>query len=139
MIQAINLSHKASSVETAFNVGAVLISNSGQILSTGFSRELPGNTHAEECCLKKLPDISLAQDATIYSSMEPCGERASGNRCCASLLIQSGVKRVVMGVKEPAKFIKNTKGIQMLLNAGIKVDYIEGLEEQCLEANRHVL
>ena len=38
-----------------FSVGAVIVhSASGRIVATGHTFELPGNTHAEECCLIKL-------------------------------------------------------------------------------------
>jgi pyrimidine deaminase RibD-like protein len=66
---AILEANKCTPVETAFNVGAILISSSGEILSTGFnppritqgySRELPGNTHAEQCCLLKLSYLTSA-------------------------------------------------------------------------------
>ncbi|KAJ3326673.1 DRAP deaminase, partial [Kappamyces sp. JEL0680] len=80
---------------SAFSVGACLVSPAGTVLATGYSRELPGNTHAEECCLLKLADRSLAKGATIYSTMEPCGKRLSGNRCCALLIIEAGIARVV--------------------------------------------
>lgn len=54
IMQACRLAHSCVPVERAFNVGAVLTDRHGHILATGFSRELPGNTHAEECCLMKL-------------------------------------------------------------------------------------
>ena len=38
----------------AYSVGAVLVGRGGGVLATGFSRELEGNTHAEEVCLLKL-------------------------------------------------------------------------------------
>lgn len=43
----------------AYSVGAVLVSPDGITLATGYSRELPGNTHAEECCLVKAREASL--------------------------------------------------------------------------------
>ena len=62
---ACELAFHCSSVDTAYNVGAVIVGPSPcsptsvdkqtqkQIIATGFSRELPGNTHAEECALIK--------------------------------------------------------------------------------------
>lgn len=81
------------------------------VLSMGFTLELPGNTHAEQCCLAKyaarcgvteseLPDVlppkvvssSLDENSddadngqtVLYVTMEPCGKRLSGNAPCAS-------------------------------------------------------
>ncbi|KAI5288489.1 hypothetical protein KEM54_005177 [Ascosphaera aggregata] len=75
------------------------------ILSTGYTLELVGNTHAEQCCLAKYrvanaPAAAAAavhndshrdeSDASCFSSqivlyvtMEPCGKRLSGNDPCA--------------------------------------------------------
>src|SRR4051812_5836159 len=55
-------------ISSAYNVGAILVkydpnykgNNSYQgyrIISTGYSRELPGNTHAEECALMKYKQL----------------------------------------------------------------------------------
>jgi pyrimidine deaminase RibD-like protein len=138
---------KCTPVETAFNVGAILVSSSGKILSTGFhhssnskgySRELPGNTHAEQCCLLKLSYLASAKGATIYSTMEPCGERLSGNPTCALGIRDAGISRVVIGVKEPDNFISSTSGLKVLMDAGIEIEYCEELREACLALNRHL-
>jgi pyrimidine deaminase RibD-like protein len=69
MEMAIECANKCVPVESAFNVGAVLVDSNGVVLSTGYSRELPGNTHAEECCLLKLSNLESARNCTIYSTM----------------------------------------------------------------------
>ena len=162
---AILEAEKCVSVSTAFNVGAVLVARDGSTtLATGYSRELPGNTHAEECCLLKVlksekdqvakienyqvlksendvqnDRIAFSKDitkgATIYTTMEPCGERLSGKKCCAVLLIDAGVKRVVQGIKEPENFISNPIGTRMLIESGIIVEYLKELEQECAVLN----
>ncbi|KAJ3018417.1 DRAP deaminase [Thoreauomyces humboldtii] len=137
---AIAEAHRCIPVPTGYNVGAVLVDASGTtILAKGFSRELPGNTHAEECCLIKLPFLAFARGATMYTTMEPCSERNSGNRPCADRLLEAGIGRVVMGVREPAHFVAQCKGVELLRAAGVKVDHLGGFEEECLEPNRHVM
>lgn len=91
---AIRQAQKCQHVSTAFSVGAVLASASGCIITLGYSRELPGNTHAEECCLLKLSSLDSARGATMYSTMEPCGERLSGSTPCATRLKECGIARV---------------------------------------------
>lgn len=65
---AIQEAQKCISTETAFNVGAVLVKDN-RTLSVGYSREIEGNTHAEQCCLLKLKDTNDAKGATIYTTM----------------------------------------------------------------------
>ena len=55
-------------------------------------------------------------------------------------IIENSVKRVFVGVLEPANFV-NCTGVQQLLDAGIEVIAVqaEGLKEKCLAPNKHVL
>ena len=127
----------SNQVDSAYCVGAVLVRN-GVVLSTGFSRELPGNTHAEECALVKLATLGVdAKGATLYSTMEPCSERMSGNTPCTHRIIEAGVGRVIVGVREPNNFVC-CQGGQQLENAGIPVFFLQGLEAQCLGPNSHL-
>jgi pyrimidine deaminase RibD-like protein len=56
--QALDLARKSPPKPTNFCVGALIASytlnGSSEILSTGYTLELPGNTHAEQCALSKL-------------------------------------------------------------------------------------
>uniref|UniRef100_A0A7S2SFR4 CMP/dCMP-type deaminase domain-containing protein n=2 Tax=Mucochytrium quahogii TaxID=96639 RepID=A0A7S2SFR4_9STRA len=134
---------KCERSERAYCVGAVIVNREGDLISKGFSRELPGNTHAEESALMKLgsgsgDDVASgkAMGCTIYSTMEPCSVRLSGNRPCSSRCITAGVDRVVVGVREPSKFVVCT-GTSELVEAGIVVDYIEDktIARRCMEPN----
>eukprot|EP00944_MAST-04C_sp_MAST-4C-sp1_P006177 g6177.t1 len=140
MLQAIDYAFKSAPVATAYCVGCVIV-KSGEVISTGFSRELPGNTHAEESAIKKLEEQSIsAEGCDLYSTMEPCSKRLSGNKPCAQRIIENSMKRVFVGVLEPANFV-NCTGVQQLLDAGIEVIAVqaEGLKEKCLAPNKHVL
>ncbi|KAI9253980.1 cytidine deaminase-like protein [Phascolomyces articulosus] len=134
---AIEKANESVPVEKAYCVGAVLVQND-RLLTTGFSRELPGNTHAEECALLKLQDINQAKGGIMYTTMEPCSTRLSGNRPCTDRLIEAQIERVVMGVREPPDLVQCT-GIQQLKDHGIEVVVVPDVEEACLAPNRHIL
>ncbi|KAH8556294.1 cytidine deaminase-like protein, partial [Umbelopsis sp. PMI_123] len=132
MKMAIAQANISKPVESAYCVGAVLVAATGEILSTGYSRELPGNTHAEQCALDKLSDLSLAENAVCYTTMEPCSKRLSGNKPCVERLIEAKVKKVIMGIKEPPNFVE-CSGVDLLQQAGIEVFVVPGVEEECLK------
>ncbi|KAF8636459.1 hypothetical protein AX17_003275 [Amanita inopinata Kibby_2008] len=157
---ALQEAEKCEPTPTAFCVGCVLSttwppdSENSVILATGYSRELPGNTHAEANALTKarnltLPEISsrfpalsaipsmdeLLRNADVYTTMEPCSVRTSGLPPCADALIDAKVKRCYIGVGEPADFV-NCEGAQKLKDAGIEVVWVKGLENDCLRAAR---
>ena len=58
MLQAVECANESIPVDTAYCVGCVIVKNS-VIISTGYSRELPGNTHAEESALIKLNNAQV--------------------------------------------------------------------------------
>ena len=93
-------------------------------MSRGFSRE-GGDplVHAEESALGKLAagDPRLA-GATIYSTLEPCSQRKSRPRTCTQLIIAAGLRRVVIAWREPALFVADAQGYELLAAAGLEVD-----------------
>jgi pyrimidine deaminase RibD-like protein len=134
---AINQANKSIPVDSAFCVGAILVKHNC-IHTTGFSREIEGNTHAEQCCLLKLSALETAKGATMYSTMEPCGLRLSGNICCAKLIVEAGIKRVVIGCMEPETFVGESVGRRMLLDAAVEVVHLAGYDDECMAPNRHL-
>ena len=149
MRYALSLAKKAPPRPTNFCVGAVLVDEAtNTILSTGYTMELPGNTHAEQCCLakakaaeKKKPELqkmtataTATQKIVLYTTMEPCNHRASGNvPCTETILINGGIKTVYVGVKEPEKFVGENVGRAKLEKAGIEYVHVSGLEAEILE------
>ena len=131
---AILEAHCSQSSENAYCVGCVVVRD-GKVLSSGFSRELPGNTHAEQVALQKLN--FEAQGATVYTTMEPCSKRVSGNTPCVQSCLRAGVARVVIGVMEPTTFVI-CEGVRLLRDAGVDVTLLEGLEADCLAPNAHL-
>ena len=103
--EAIGLSRRCPPSATAFAVGAVVVGGDGSALATGYSREGGPHDHAEEAALAKLdPADSRLAGATLYSSLEPCRFRASRPRPCAELIIEAGLRRVVIAWLEPPVF-----------------------------------
>jgi pyrimidine deaminase RibD-like protein len=131
---AIEEAHKSDPIPNAYCVGCVLVRDD-QVLATGFSRELPGNTHAEQVALMKVK--FQAKGATVYTTMEPCSKRTSGNTPCVQSCLHAQVSRVVVGVMEPKNFVL-CEGVQLLRDAGVQVDLLNGLEEECLAPNKHI-
>lgn len=155
---ALDEAKKCIPTPTAFCVGSVLTvpnqNNTTVVLATGYSRELPGNTHAEANALAKarsmtrdelhalipsLPPASTPEDvlssADIYTTMEPCSVRTSGLAPCADAVISANIRRCFIGVGEPDDFVK-CEGAQKLQAAGVEVVWIKGLEQECLEVAR---
>lgn len=136
---AIELSRQCPPSATAFSVGAVVVSADGEVLSTGYSREQSEHDHAEEVALRKLsgrPDPRL-RGATIYSSLVPCGARASRPVTCAQHIIGAGLSRVVYAWREPPIFAAGD-GAERLAAAGISVTEIPALARAAKSINSHL-
>ena len=75
---------------------------------------LPYVLHAEANAITKLARSNNNSDgSTLYITDSPCIE-------CAKLIIQAGIKRVVY-----AREYRLTDGVDLLRQAGIKVDFIQ--------------
>lgn len=132
---AVDEARKCIPSETAFSVGAVIVR--GDIaLSTGYSRELPGNTHAEECAIKKASGVAL-EGSTIYTTLEACHPRKSGKKSCTDRIIEARIRRVVIGSYEPPIFVECI-GREKLQESGIEVCYVEGFVDILKQLNKHL-
>ncbi|CAF9923163.1 MAG: hypothetical protein HETSPECPRED_005258 [Heterodermia speciosa] len=136
---------------TKFCVGAVLVdADRNTVLSTGYSLKLPpnpGSTHAEQCCFIKiaqqhnLPEERIGEvlppNAVLYTTMEPCNKRLSGNRTCVERILGLGgaVKVVYVGIREPEVFVGENEGMERLRGAGVLVEVVEGMQDQILKVS----
>lgn len=160
---ALNEANKCIPTPTAFCVGCVIVvpvrSATGVeekiILSTGYSRELDGNTHAEANALVKARDLtpaelgkffpegipsdggvgSLLKEADVYTTLEPCSIRTSGLPACADALVGAKVRRCYIGVAEPDDFVI-CEGADKMKKSGVEVVWLKGLERECLDTAR---
>lgn len=132
---ALECARKCGETQTQFNVGAVLVLD-GKVLATGHSRELPGNTHAEQCALEKYfaetGQRNVPEGTELYTSMEPCSYRLSGNEPCVDRILATNIKTCYVGVVEPDTFVKDNVGKAKLGDAGVEYIHIPGYEEEAL-------
>lgn len=148
MLHALRLADRCDETTTAFSVGCVVTERvSGRVLATGFSREQPGNTHAEEVALNKLSAECARHNTTrtssvptvelnLYTTMEPCGERLSKKSPCVERILAFNnakhvwiagsnaepqrlrITSVLQGVREPDDFVQDAAGTKQLLERG---------------------
>jgi riboflavin-specific deaminase-like protein len=139
---AVELSRESPRSQTAFSVGAVIVAADGEVLATGFSREHQDYDHAEEVALRKLaqgnrgPDPRL-RGATIYTSLVPCGARASRPVTCVQHIVAAGIPRVVFAWREPRLFTDG-EGAEQLRAAGLTVVELPELADRARSVNAHL-
>jgi riboflavin-specific deaminase-like protein len=124
--------------ESAYAVGAVIVDVSGREISRGYSREGgDAQVHAEESALAKAAGDPRLRDATIYSSLEPCGARKSRPNPCADRIRAAGIRRVVYAWAEPPLFVDGN-GAAQLLAAGVETVQVEDLADDARAVNAHL-
>ncbi|KAH0847198.1 hypothetical protein AYO21_02587 [Fonsecaea monophora] len=191
---ALSLARRSPPKPTNFRVGCVIVAfdrkrggagedeekerEKGQVLATGYTLELEGNTHAEQNALAKLArehGISLSletpsetpssleylaelgrevltpeKNVYLYTTLEPCGKRLSGNIPCVQRIIATrtrtppppgstgdstsggGIRKVIFGAREPGTFVQDSASLKILDAAGVPWEYVPGLEEEIL-------
>ena len=155
MAYALDRARLSPPASTKFCVGAVLVdADKNKILSTGYSLELPrdslgdpGSTHAEQCCFIKvaqkhnIPEERIGEvlptNTVLYTTMEPCNKRLSGNRTCVEriLRLNGAIKVVYVGIKEPEVFVGENVGRRRLQDAGVAVTIVEGMQDEILKVS----
>lgn len=115
-------------------VGCVItqntFNNSPQIVAKGWHQK-SGQAHAEVNALKEAGEKSVG--ATCYVTLEPCSHTGKTGPC-ARALIKAGVSKVIASMLDPNPKVAG-KGFQMLIDAGIEVEY-GLLEKQARVLNR---
>ncbi|MFC3966439.1 deaminase [Nocardia jiangsuensis] len=139
MERAIELARQCPVVEGAFSVGAVIVAD-GQEIAAGYSRETDPKVHAEEAALDKLAaDDPRLRRATIYSTLEPCSERATETRPpCTDRVLAAGIPRVVIAWREPPTFVADCVGVEKLQQSGVQVVELPELADAAMSMNRHL-
>ena len=115
-------------------VGSVVVYK-GEVIGSGWHQK-SGEAHAEVHSIRHVSDRSLLADSSLYVNLEPCSHYGK-TPPCTDLIIQSGIRHVVIGMKDPFEKV-NGRGIKKLRDAGVRVDV--GIEAAaCRELNKRFI
>ncbi|MDP3314201.1 bifunctional diaminohydroxyphosphoribosylaminopyrimidine deaminase/5-amino-6-(5-phosphoribosylamino)uracil reductase RibD [Lutibacter sp.] len=112
-------------------VGSVIVLNN-KIIGEGWHQKSGGH-HAEVEAINDVSDKNLLRKATIYVNLEPCSHFGK-TPPCANLIIEKGIKKVVIGSLDPNPKVGG-KGVKYLQDNGCEV-VVGVLEKECLELNK---
>jgi diaminohydroxyphosphoribosylaminopyrimidine deaminase / 5-amino-6-(5-phosphoribosylamino)uracil reductase len=79
------------------NVGCVIVKD-GCVIGRGWT-QAGGRPHAEAMALKQAVDA--ADGSTLYTTLEPCAHKSERGPTCSDLIIDAGVARAVIAVRDP--------------------------------------
>ncbi len=135
---AIGESRLCTPSQTAYCVGAVVVTAAGEVYK-GYTHETaPANHAEEEAIAKALAAGDELKGATMYSSMEPCSQRHSKPQSCSALIIKHDFARAVFALREPEYFVRG-EGAEVLRSAGVDVTEIDDLGDEVRRINAHIL
>lgn len=100
-------------------VGAVVV-RQGKVMGRGWT-QAGGRPHAEAEALAMAGDA--ARDATLYVTLEPCAHASERGPSCTSLVLASGLARVVIGVEDPDPRTAGS-GIAAMREAGMAAELV---------------
>ena len=118
-------------------VGCVIVKDN-EVIAEGYHMKY-GSNHAEINALEDLNKNNNFSEAefrqlTLYCTLEPCCHHGKTGPC-TDAIIKSGIKKVVIGIKDPNPKVSGS-GIKQLEDNGIEV--LSGFfEEELIELNKH--
>ena len=98
-------------------VGAVVVYQN-KIIGEGWHQKA-GQTHAEVNAINKVTDKNLLNESILYVNLEPCSHFGK-TPPCTDLIFQYGIKKVVIGSKDPNPQVAG-QGILKLKKAGVEI------------------
>jgi diaminohydroxyphosphoribosylaminopyrimidine deaminase / 5-amino-6-(5-phosphoribosylamino)uracil reductase len=130
MHRAVELALRGGRTSPNPPVGAVLARGT-KVLAAGYHKG-PGTPHAEIDALKKLK--GKAHGATLYVTLEPCCHTNKRTPPCVNAILESGVRRVVVGTTDPNPLV-NGRGLRALKSRGLRVE-THCLTDECVDLIR---
>ena len=103
------------------NVGCIIV-HQGRVVGRGLTAD-GGRPHAEAVALTQAGET--ARGATLYTTLEPCAHASERGPTCSDLIVEAGLSRVVIAVRDPDSRTDGN-GIARLHDAGI--DVVEDVE-----------
>ena len=118
-------------------VGCVIVKDN-EVIAEGYHMKY-GSNHAEINALEDLNNNNNISEAelrqlTLYCTLEPCCHYGKTGPC-TDAIIKSGIKKVIIGIKDPNPKVSGS-GIKQLEDNGIEV--LSGFfEEELIKLNKH--
>lgn len=116
MARAIRLAEKGRyTTDPNPRVGCLIVKE-GKVIAEGWHMKA-GSAHAE---INALSQVTSAEGATAYVTLEPCSHYGKTGPCCDAL-IKAGIKRVFVAMQDPNPLVAG-KGINKMQEAGLIVE-----------------
>ena len=136
--RAIDLAHKGKYLTKPNPMVGCVIVKDNEVIAEGYHMKY-GSKHAEINALEDLNNNNNISEAelrqlTLYCTLEPCCHHGKTGPC-TDAIIKSGIKKVVIGIKDPNPKVSGS-GIKQLEDSGIEV--LSGFfEEELIKLNKH--
>ena len=136
--RAIDLAHKGKYLTKPNPMVGCVIVKDNEVIAEGYHMKY-GSNHAEINALEDLNNNNNISEAelrqlTLYCTLEPCCHHGKTGPC-TDAIIKSGIKKVVIGIKDPNPKVSGS-GIKQLEDSGIEV--LSGFfEEELIKLNKH--
>ena len=136
--RAIDLAHKGKYLTKPNPMVGCVIVKDNEVIAEGYHMKF-GSNHAEINALEDLNNNNNISEAdlrqlTLYCTLEPCCHHGKTGPC-TDAIIKSGIKKVVIGIKDPNPKVSGS-GIKQLEDNGIEV--LSGFfEEELIKLNKH--
>ena len=82
-------------------VGVVLVDKHGKELARAHRGSFGHGDHAEFTIFEKLTSDEDPVGRTLFVTLEPCTKREQPKKPCAQRAIEKGIKRAVIGIRDP--------------------------------------
>ncbi len=125
-------------------VGAVVAGGDGQVIATAYRGGTGLGRHAEFIALSKIAEAQVdLSDAELFVTLEPCTARGPGKTACAQRIVESGIRRVHIGMLDPnpqiigrGETILRWKGIDVERFPSVLIREIEELNDEFVKVHR---